>query len=404
MNLFPEIATKRIAVKVRSKAERHIKEGHPWVFDESIEKENHPPRTGDLAIIFGQKKNQFLACGLYDLDSPIRIKLLQFKKGRAIDAFWFKEKVAEAFTKRAALLKTDTNSFRLIYGENDGFPGVICDVYDECAVLKLYSGAWFPYMKLLVEAILACVDLKCIVLRLSRNTAALKETFGFKNGDVIFGVLENEEVVFKEHGISFSANLIHGHKTGYFLDHRHNRKRVGQMAEGKDVLDVFAYAGGFSVHALCGGANRVVSLDISAQALEMAKKNAALNGSFPQHELLVGDAFEQMEALQKEGSTFDLVVVDPPSFAKKASEVPGAIQAYKRLLRLSIPLVRKNGVLVFASCSSRVRSEDFFEMIEEILRNEGVIFRCLKKIEHDADHPIKIPEGAYLKCLYVQLL
>lgn len=387
-------------MKVRSKAERHIKEGHPWVFDESIEKENHPPRTGDLAIIFDQKKNQFLACGLYDLDSPIRIKLLQFKKSRAIDAAWFKEKVAEAFTKRAALLKTDTNSFRLIYGENDGFPGVICDVYDECAVLKLYSGAWFPYMKHLVEAILACVDLKCIVLRLSRNTAALKETFGFKNGDVIFGVLENEEVVFKEHGINFSANLIHGHKTGYFLDHRHNRKRVGELAQGKEVLDVFAYAGGFSVHALCGGANRVVSLDISAQALEMAKKNANLNGNFPQHELLVGDAFEQLSALKKNKQTFDIVVVDPPSFAKKASEVAGAIKAYERLLALAYPLVRKGGILVFASCSSRLGSEDFFELVEQGLKRQGLDYSIFKTSFHDVDHPISFPEGAYLKCIY----
>lgn len=337
---------------------------------------------------------------MYDLDSPIRIKLLQFKKSRAIDAAWFKEKVAEAFTKRAALLKTDTNSFRLIYGENDGFPGVICDVYDECAVLKLYSGAWFPYMKHLVEAILACVDLKCIVLRLSRNTAALKETFGFKNGDVIFGVLENEEVVFKEHGINFSANLIHGHKTGYFLDHRHNRKRVGELAQGKEVLDVFAYAGGFSVHALCGGANRVVSLDISAQALEMAKKNANLNGNFPQHELLVGDAFEQLSALKKNKQTFDIVVVDPPSFAKKASEVAGAIKAYERLLALAYPLVRKGGILVFASCSSRLGSEDFFELVEQGLKRQGLDYSIFKTSFHDVDHPISFPEGAYLKCIY----
>jgi len=400
LNSFPEIATKRIAVKVRSKAERHIKEGHPWVFDESIEKENHPPSTGDLAIIFDQKKNQFLACGLYDLDSPIRIKLLQFKKGRAIDASWFKEKVAEAFAKRAALLKTDTNSFRLIYGENDGFPGVICDVYDECAVLKLYSGAWFPYMKHLVEAVLSLLDLKCIVLRLSRNTAALKETYGFKNGDVIYGELENEEVVFKEHGIYFSANLIHGHKTGYFLDHRHNRKRVGEMARGKDVLDVFAYAGGFSVHALCGGANRVVSLDISAQALEMAKKNANLNGVFPQHELLVGDAFEHLSTLKKNKQTFDIVVVDPPSFAKKASEVPGAIKAYQRLLGLAHPLVRKGGILVFASCSSRVSSEEFFELVLKGLDLRGLDFALLHTSLHDVDHPISFPEGAYLKCNY----
>lgn len=404
VNQFPQIPTERIAVKVRSKAERHIKEGHPWIFEDSIEKESKPPKTGDLAIIFDRRRNQFLACGLYDLDSPIRIKVLQFRKGRKIDQGWFDEHLAIAFEKRQQLLSTSTNSYRLLYGENDGFPGVICDVYGGNVVIKLYSAAWFPYLELLLEALKKTIAIHAVVLRLSRNTEASKSRHGFENGSVIFGDLENEEVVFEEHGLKFSANLIHGHKTGYFLDHRHNRKQVGTWSKGKDVLDVFAYAGGFSVHALCGGAKRVVSLDISAQALEMAKKNAALNGSFPQHELLVGDAFEQMEALQKEGSTFDLVVVDPPSFAKKASEVPGAIQAYRRLLRLSIPLVRKNGVLVFASCSSRVRSEDFFEMIEEILRNEGVIFRCLKKTEHDVDHPIKIPEGAYLKCLYVQLL
>src|SRR5690606_21539908 len=184
----------------------------------------------------------------------------------------------------------NTNSYRLVFGENDGFPGFITDVYAEVMVVKLYSAIWFPYLQDILELLIEVSGCKTVVLRLSRNLQA-QNYFDLKDGMVLYGTLKNEEVVFVEHGVLFTANVIKGHKTGYFLDHRENRRRVGELAKNKTVLDVFSYAGGFSVHALAGGAEGVTSVDISKQALELATSNAALNGFVDNHYTLAGDAF-----------------------------------------------------------------------------------------------------------------
>jgi 23S rRNA (cytosine1962-C5)-methyltransferase len=229
------------------------------------------------------------------------------------------------------------------------------------------------------------------------------EVYDLKDGQVIYGALENEVVVFREHGVLFSANVIKGHKTGYFLDHRHNRKRVGELANGKTVLDVFSYAGGFSVHALKGGAKEVISLDISKQALGMAKENVALNMHQGEHSVMVADAFDGLQKLIDHKTVFDIVVIDPPSFAKRASEIHKAMISYARLAELGSQLVSSNGILVLASCSSRVLAEDFFKISEERILTSGRSFSVLEKTDHDIDHPISFPEGAYLKCGYYRL-
>lgn len=381
-----------------------VRKQHPWVFDASITKQNKEGKAGDLAIVFDQKKNKFLALGLYDPHSPIRIKLLQFNQGATIDTDWFEQRIRQAHDKRLPLLATATNSYRLLYGENDGLPGLIADVYAQVVVVKLYSLIWLPYLPMVLPIILQVTQSETLVLRLSRNVQKEKELLqGLEDGQVLYGELADPIIVFEEHGVRFSANVIAGHKTGYFLDHRHNRKRVGELAKGKTVLDVFSYAGGFSVHALAGGAKEVYSLDISAQALEIARHNALLNLPEPKLYTIAKDAFVAMEELQQKRKQFDIVVVDPPSFAKKASEVPGAIRSYERLARLAIPLVSKGGILALASCSSRVKAEEFFAVAEQALQQSGRRSRELDRTFHDIDHPISIPEGAYLKCIYFQL-
>ena len=222
----------------------------------------------------------------------------------------------------------------------------------------------------------------------------------FEDGTVLWGELADPNVVFKEHGLNFHANVIKGHKTGYFLDHRHNRKQVGDLAHGKTVLDVFAYAGGFSVHALVGGAKEVSSVDLSAQALELAKENARANPHSGIHNCLQGDAFEVLTALQEEGKRYDLVVIDPPAFAKKQDEIPRAKKAYARLVALGANLVAPKGMLVMASCSSRIGSQAFFDLVADQLAKAGVSYTLWKQTTHDLDHPIGFPEGAYLKCGY----
>ncbi len=403
MKFIPDIETKRLAIKLKPAAEKMVKREHPWVFSDSIIKQIIDGKAGDLAIIYDSKKNNFLACGLYDPYSPIRIKLIQFKKSAQINEEWFISKIENAFNTRIPLLETDTNSYRLLFGENDNLPGFIADVYDKVLVIKLYSHIWFPYLNWIIPALIKTSECETVVLRLSRSLQSKGDIYGLNDGDVIYGTLETEVVVFREHGVLFSANVIKGHKTGYFLDHRHNRKRVGELSNGKSVLDVFSYAGGFSIHALRGGATEVVSLDISKQALEMAKGNAILNEHQGKHEIMVADAFDGLQSLIDRQKKFDIVIIDPPSFAKRENEIEKAKKSYSRLAKLGSQLVVPGGILVLASCSSRVISEEFFNISEENIVAAGKTFEVLEKTYHDIDHPINFPEGAYLKCGYYKL-
>lgn len=398
---FPNIQTKRLAVKLKSKAEKYVKQGHPWIFEDSITKINKQGEAGDITVLFDQHKDKVFAIGLYDPDSPIRIKVISASPAK-IDANFFKEKIAVAFSKRKQLLETDTDSYRFIFGENDGFPGLIADVYKHVLVVKLYTPIWFPYLESILPELVQMSKCETVVMRLSRNLQRL-DTYGITDGQVIDGVLSDEVVYFKEHGIKFSANVIHGHKTGYFLDHRHNRKRVGELSKGKRVLDVFSYAGGFSVHALAGGANEVVSLDISAQALKVAIQNGKLNLNNGVHKTMAIDAFIGLQQLIDAKERFDIVVIDPPSFAKSAKEIDSAKHSYSRLAILGAQLVTQKGILVLASCSSRVSPQQFFDISEQGIIKAQREFKRIDKTFHDSDHPIGFPEGAYLKCGYYRL-
>ena len=401
---LPTIPIDRLAIKVKPSVERIIKQKHPWLFEQGIVKQNKEGKAGDLAIIFDQKKNQYLAVGLYDPHSIIRVKLLQFIDKAVIDEAWFLNKITAAYDLRSSLLKTDTNSYRLIHGENDGLPGFIADVYAGVLVVKLYSFIWLPYLKIILPILLQASQCQTIVLRLSRLLQQNKTgLYGLQDGQVIYGTLDQEVVQFREHGLLFNANVIKGHKTGYFLDHRHNRKRVGELSKNKTVLDIFAYAGGFSVHALAGGAKEVVSLDISAQALEMATQNVALNNKGANHKTMVIDAFKGLEELRLAGKRFDIVVVDPPSFAKKESEITKALHSYARLAKAAIKVVEKGGVLLLASCSSRVIADVFFKASIDSLEASGRAYTEMERSLHDTDHPIGFKEGAYLKSIYFRV-
>jgi 23S rRNA (cytosine1962-C5)-methyltransferase len=393
---------KRLAVKLSVTGERSVRSGHPWIFSESIEKINLEGASGDIAIIFSHTKNKVIGVGLYDPDSPIRIKMLHRGGGASIDTEFFSERIHTAFARRVELLDTNTNSYRLLFGENDGFPGFIADVYDQVLVVKLYSEIWLPYLDTILKVLIEVSGCNCSVIRLSRKLQASKKCT-YKDGDILFGELTNEVVEFVEHGVHFSANVIKGHKTGYFLDHRANRKLVGDLSEGKEVLDVFSYAGGFSVHALAKGAKEVTSLDISKQALEVALYNGKLNKYKGLHKTISGDAFEEMNKLIRQKKKFDIVVIDPPSFAKNLKEVEVAKKKYSQLATLGEQLCRKGGMLVLASCSSRISSETFFEINKVALTNKLRKFSVHLTTGHDIDHPISFPEGAYLKCGYYKL-
>lgn len=402
MTGFTSYVPDRLAVKVFSKVEGLIKKGHPWVFEDSIIKLNKPGKAGDLCVLFDKSRNKAFAIGLYDPDSPIRIKIIANNGPQDINADFFANKITNAFSIRKPLLQTQTNGYRLIHGENDGLPGFVADVYAGVLVIKLYTAIWFPYLKALISILVRVSECNAVVLRLSRKLQK-DNSLGVSDGQVIYGVLESEIVQFWEHGVRFSADVIRGHKTGYFLDHRHNRQKIGKKSFGKTVLDVFAYAGGFSVHALVGGATEVTSLDISAQALRVAQENAHLNTFHGLHKVVADDAFSTLNRKISEKKTFDVVMIDPPAFAKSKKEINQAKRKYAQLASLGIQLTNKGGTLVLASCSTRIDAESFFATHEDAALVSNKSIERFKTTFHDIDHPIGFQEGAYLKCGYYRV-
>lgn len=281
-------------------------------------------------------------------------------------------------------------------------------MYEQVAVLKIYSRIWFPYLELIQNSILKISSCTTLVLRLSRNVIQKLQDgelqySELKDGQILQGTLESEDITFREHGVLFKANVIKGHKTGFFLDHRHNRLNVQQLARDKKVLDVFSYAGGFAVHALRGGAAEVTCLDQSKQALALAKENVLLNNPEAELNILQGDAFKLLSDLTQQGKRYDLVIIDPPAFAKAAKEIDTALNQYQRLAFLGINLVTHGGTLILASCSSRVVADDFYKNVELGMKKSKRKFRLLQKTFHDSDHPIGFAEGAYLKSGYYEV-
>lgn len=402
---LPPVSDRRLALRVTPAAERALRGGHPWVFDGAIIHQSHAGQPGDLAVIFDSKR-RFLAIGLYDPASPIRVKVLQHRQPATIDAAWFLARLQAAADLRQPLLAQQTDGYRLVHGENDGLPGLIIDRYADTLVLKLYTAAWLPHLSAVIASLPAVQPFARLVLRLSRSIGALPAEDGLTDGQTLIGSPPETPVIFQEHGLRFQADVVSGHKTGFFFDQRENRAQVRALAGGRRVLDVFAYSGGFSVYAAAGGATTVTSLDASAPALAEAQANFALNRADPlvaaaRHETLVGDAFAQMADLRATGRTFDLVIVDPPSFAKNAAEVDRALAAYARLTRAALDVVdARGGTLVMASCSSRVTPDAFFAAVTRAATEAGRPLSAISHSGHALDHPIGFPEGEYLKCLF----
>lgn len=392
---------KNLAVKLKPAAEKAVKQKHPWVFSSGISRINKTAKTGDLCIIFDRSTNKVSAIGLYDSDSPIRIKIIHHGGPVKINAGFFQWKIKKAFDLRNSLIDEKTNAYRLISGENDGFPGFVFDVYNKVGVVKLYSAIWFPYLEDIIHALVKTSGVEAIILRLSRNLQHYDPEY--KEGKFLYGFLEDTVVQFKEYEVNFQADVLLGHKTGFFLDHRENRRRIGTIAKDKTLLDVFSYAGGFSVHALAGGAKEVVSLDISNQALDLAKINANLNSHKGNHITIAGDAFEILYKLIKENKQFDIVVIDPPSFAKSEKEIEVAKLRYAELAYLGAKLTTKGGLLLLASCSSRITADVFVEIHQDEFRKRGIHYKLEDFTQHDTDHPVTFKEGAYLKSAYYRI-
>jgi len=408
---IPGPNAKRIALRISPPAEHALRQGHPWIFDQSITEQSHAGQPGDLAVIFDDKR-RFLAVGLYDPTSAIRVRILQFHQPAAINGDWFKTRLAAAARLRLPLIEQAaakaTTGYRLVHGENDGFPGLVVDRYAQTLVIKLYTPAWIPHLSEFCAALAQGCPAEGVILRFSR--ALLKQTellAGLSDGQTLAGPPRAGALLFQENGLVFEADPILGQKTGFFLDQRDNRARVERLARDQAVLNVFAYTGGFSVYAARGGAKQVVSVDISAPAMQAARRNMAHNRHFPgvaaaAHETVAEDAFEVLARMAAEKRRFDLVIIDPPMFAQSQAQTGAALSAYQRLTRLGLDVLRAGGVLVQASCSSRVEAEDFFNCVDQAAWQSKRRLIEIERTGHALDHPIGFKEGAYLKCLFAR--
>ncbi|MCE2472651.1 MAG: class I SAM-dependent methyltransferase [Anaerolineae bacterium] len=408
LDQLPQRSEKNISVRVKSAAERAVRRGHPWVFEDSIVKQSHLGNGGDLAVIYDRADNNFLAVGLYDPLSPIRIKVLQTLQPIRINQGFFADKLRAAQAKRQPLISTETTGFRLVYGESDGFPALIIDRYGNTLVLKLYTTAWIPHLKPLIQALEETVIFDDLVLRLSRalqsdrlNVARL---FGLRDGQQLIGDNPSGQVEFVENGLLFQADVIKGHKTGFFFDQRDNRSKARELTKGRRVLDVFAYSGGFTVYALAGGARSVTAIDVSEPALETLKFNVETNGfDTDQVDVMAADAFEGMRQLIASKRKFNMVIVDPPAFANSRASMRNAVLAYRRLVEMALRLLANDGILVMASCSSRINADMFYQLVTRSASVAGYELEVLEKTSHALDHPIAFAEAEYLKAVFAKL-
>jgi 23S rRNA (cytosine1962-C5)-methyltransferase len=391
-----------LRLRVTAAAETIVRGGHPWVFAQSVRAQNRDGQTGELAVLY-DRKNEFLAIGLFDPDSPIRVRILHAGAPQAIDAAFWEGRAREARRRREGLFDSQTTGWRCIHGESDGWPGLVLDRYGDTRVVKVYTAAWLPRLGELAPLLAQGGRL---VLRLSRNiqkTAA--ERFNAHDGQTLLGEPPAGPVEFLESGLRFEADVARGQKTGFFLDQRENRREARSLAGGRDVLNLFSFTGGFSLYAADGGAASACSVDLSEHALAGARRNFALNAQRPpvarcRHETIQADVFDWLRRASER--QFGLIVLDPPSLAKKESERAEAIGAYGRLMAGVLPRLQPDGILVAASCSAHVSADEFFNLALESARKSGRRFVTLKTTRQAADHPAAFAEAEYLKCIYLR--
>ncbi|MEG2240046.1 MAG: class I SAM-dependent rRNA methyltransferase [Alistipes sp.] len=395
-------------IHLRKGKEESLLRRHPWLFSgaiEYVEAENKEQITEGVLVDVFAKSGEFLARGHYQVGS-IAVRALTFEQ-ETIDQAWWNGKIRAAYEVRCALSLTDnaeTTCYRLIHGEGDSLPGLVVDIYGTTAVVQCHSvGMYLSRMEVAAairetyaERITAIYDKSSLTLPFNANLNAVD---GY-----LYGTSNHESQIVLEHGHQFRVNWEKGQKTGFFIDQRQNRELVKQYAKGRTVLNTFCYTGGFSVYAMAGGAIEVCSVDSSERAVTLADENMKLNfGEEVKHTTLAVDA---MEYLKNIGDKYDLIILDPPAFAKHYKVLGNAMQGYKKLNARALSQIKSGGILFTFSCSQAVSKELFRTTVFSAAAIAGRKVRILHQLTQPADHPINIyhPEGEYLKglVLYVE--
>lgn len=377
--------------------EESLERFHPWVFSGAIDRIDGAVEEGDLVAVC-KSNGKVIAHGHCAIGS-IAVRLFSFGEQAPAASFW-EEKIAQAYHLRKILGLADapdTNVYRLIHGEGDGLPGLVADYYNGTVVLQAHSVGMWLVRHALVDGLKAVLgDRLTAVYDKSAKTLPFKANTGAVD-DYLFGQSATREVM--EQGNRFKVDWEEGQKTGFFIDQRENRRLLSEYAAGKSVLNMFCYTGGFSFAAMRGGAELVHSVDSSAKAIELTNENVALN--FPgdsRHEAFAADAFDFMQEIK---NRYDLIVLDPPAFAKHRGALSQALQGYKRLNAKAFQQIRPGGILFTFSCSQVVTRSNFREAVFSAAALSGREVRILHQLSQPADHPVSIyhPEGEYLKGL-----
>lgn len=391
-------------IYLKSGKEESLKRFHPWVFSGAINRIEGNVQEGDLVEVF-TAQGTFIARGHYQVGS-IMVRVLTFDEHETIDECFWQHRLEEAFLKRIAIgiaQRADNNTYRLVHGEGDNLPGLVIDIYGRTAVMQAHSaGMHFQRMEI-AQALMKVMDSKIDhIYYKSDTTLPYKAELGQENGFLIGGSKEN---IATEYGLKFHIDWLKGQKTGFFVDQRENRSLLERYSQGRNVLNMFCYTGGFSVYALRGGAARVDSVDSSAKAIELTKQNVALNFTDDgRHHAYAEDAFKFLDEMEKD--QYDLIILDPPAFAKHRDVLRNALQGYRRINAKAFEKIKHGGILFTFSCSQAVNKDQFRTSVFTAAAASGRKVSILHQLTQPADHPVNIyhPEGEYLKglVLYVE--
>ena len=387
-------------LELRKDLARHLRAGHPWVFRKAVDRAPRGLEAG--AIVDVVEGGRFVARGYYDPHSAISVRILTREPAEAIDGDFWRRRVRRATALRTELIHGSTG-YRMIHGENDGLPGVVADRYAGFAVLKLYSAGLTPHRGAIVDALRH--EAPGLAGVFGRDEIARDEEADEPppQGRVLWGAEPPERIEIDEHGMKLLVDVRRGQKTGLFLDQRENRRLTRELARGRaEGLNLFGYTGGFSVAAALGGVRHVVTVDRDEDAIRLARENFRVNGLDPaDHAFATGDAFDLLRKYKEQGRKFDLVVCDPPAFAKSQKAVEGAVAGYASLNRAALQVLEPGGLLVTASCSARVSAEQFQDAVKEAAYKARIELQQVEDRRQPPDHPVapQFREGRYLKCM-----
>ena len=389
-------------VYLKAGKEESLKRFHPWVFSGAIARIEGEPEEGEIVDVYTSKK-EFIACGHFQIGS-IAVRVLTFCQEEINRDFW-KHRLEVALDLRRSLNLVDNpenNTYRLVHGEGDNLPGLIIDVYGQTAVMQAHSAGMHVYRMEIAEALSDVMgDIVKNIYYKSETTLPFKADLGPENGFIKGGSPEN---VALENGLKFHVDWLKGQKTGFFVDQRENRHLLERYSKGRNVLNMFCYTGGFSFYAMRGGANLVHSVDSSAKAIDLTNQNVELN--FPgdeRHQAFAEDAFKYLDRM---GDQYDLIILDPPAFAKHRDALRNALRGYSKLNAKAFEKIKPGGILFTFSCSQVVDKKDFRNAVFTAAAQSGRSVRILHQLTQPGDHPVNIyhPEGEYLKglVLYVE--